>query len=123
MIDAHPAAAAATTRRHLAEKGTGARTPLAVSTDGAGGVAVDVGVQPTARKWTVRLNLRPGQRVVDATLDGAPLAVAHIAPLAAAVRPFRGAGAAPPPLAGAVAEIELPAAAAARSVAAKIVDV
>ena len=122
VVDAHPAAGAAATRRHLAEKGTGARTPLAVSTDGAGGVAVDIGALPTARKWTVRLHLRPGQRVVDATLDGAPLAVAHIAPLAAAARPFRGAGAAPPPLAGAVAELELPAAAAARSVAARIVD-
>ena len=54
---------------------------------------------PTARTWTVRLHLAPGERVVGATLDGAPVAVDHIAPLAAdaadaAPRNGRGAAAA-----------------------------
>ena len=73
----------------------------------------------TARAWVLRVHLRPGQRAKHVTLQGrsgvaSTIAAQHIAPLlpgssaAARYRPFGGAGAAPPPHAGHVLQINVP---------------
>ena len=77
------------------------------------------------RSWVVRVHLLPGQRAVDATVDGvavgaSALKAMHIAPLPAGsvtAFPFGGRGAVPPPAAGPVLELSLSAAAHPRDLA------
>ena len=74
---------------------------------------ISAAADAVARAWVLRFHLRPGQRVRSASVDGVSAAAAsimHIAPgnVEAAFFPFKGAGSAPAPRAGHVAEIRLP---------------
>ena len=62
------------------------------------------------RGWVVRLHLLPGQQVAEATVDGRAAKVVAIKPAAvdAVHAPFGGAGSPPAPLAGPIAEIDMP---------------
>ena len=85
----------------------------------------------TARAWVLRVHLEPGTRVNHAVVDGGVLGEAapfwHLAPIpppsAADYAPFGGKGARPAPLAGHIAELHLPTAAAARAVELTIASV
>jgi alpha-glucosidase (family GH31 glycosyl hydrolase) len=120
--------AASVTERAVHERGAGAeptpRTALRLATDGRGGVSVTVGASPVARAWTLRIHLRPGQEAAHVSLDGKALplespAAHHLPALSVASAegffPFGGRGSRPPPHAGPVLEVALPASAAART--------
>jgi hypothetical protein len=94
-------AAVHTTHRTLFERGTGARTQLAMTTTPAGRTSFTIGQPEEAgggrrpRAWVVRVHLPPAARVVEAAIDGQPTdEFVHLAPLAqaeaAAHLPFGG---------------------------------
>jgi hypothetical protein len=122
VVEAFPASTQAVERRvlygqeHASDADTA--TALVLSTDGRGAVAlaVDVNGAAAARAWVVRLHLRPGERVVDASADGTPLRTTHLAPRSCGDEsfPLGGEGALPPCRAGPVAELRLDTSAASR---------
>jgi hypothetical protein len=65
-----------------------------------------------SRGWLIRLHLRPEQACLSANVDGMDLDVVHIPPVALGTNfsPFGGAGTAPAPNAGHIAEIKVPSA-------------
>ena len=133
-IDAYShadAAAASQTTVVLRARGSGSteRTSATVisfeRTDTAASFSISASDDRAERAWVRRLHLPHGARVLRARLDGAVLpdeALVHIAPAtgtseaAAEYFPFGGKGAAPPRLAGNVAELLIPRSASSRSV-------
>ena len=93
----------------MVERGSSAATALVMTVTAQGRVTLEIGAG-AARGWHLRLHLRVGQRVVAAALDGGDVAWQTLAPGHAAAWPFAGRGAPPPPHAGPIAEIALPAA-------------
>jgi hypothetical protein len=102
------------------------RTPILLKRQG-GRISVGIGAAAGAYKgqldkrgWVVRLRLRPGENLKAVSADGKPVEAKTIAPRAARELaptaykdiplPLTGAGAAPPPQAGPVVEVHLPAA-------------
>jgi len=113
-LEAFPSRAALASRRTLFERGTSARTEIALLSAGDGTVQLTVSASEDslARAWLLRVHLFPGQHAANATINGAPvlgLAAAHIQPGAedAPIFPFGGPGSAPAKLAGSVVEIPL----------------
>ena len=123
-LDAFPTAGASDTRRSVFALKTAVKTDVAMQNDGDGkaSFSISTAADGSARSWMLRLHLKPGQRVVSATVDDVALAlsaVAHIAPVKSVDTPFfpfGGVGTAPAANAGHIAEITLASGAHARSV-------
>ena len=120
-LEAFPDSGPRTARRTVVERRAAGRTELALSTDGVGGVRPEIGAGPL-RAWMLRLHLRASERAAAATVDGQAAAVRHLQPGADGARyfPLSGAGTAPAPLAGSVAEITVPAGRSARAIVVNI---
>ena len=130
-LELHPSTSATVTERTLyAAPADGGRekatTHLALRTDGRGKAALEIteASDGTARAWVVRLNLRPGEVVTSALLDGVELdaemlASSHLEAVQhrGVVFPFGGKGTAPLEQAGPVVELRLARTAHARSLA------
>jgi hypothetical protein len=145
VLEAFPSATAATTtNRAVVERGAdtgGARTDLALTTDGRGAATISIGSvgrSSLARAWVLRVHLAAGETVQTLHIDGvavhgptavtaaaAPLTaippVAELGDVAGTVFPFQGVGAADPPAAGDVVEIPLARASHARTVRIQII--
>lgn len=116
-IEAFPCSGSCSSSRKVVEnKGS---TDVEMHTDGKGNVVVQIGPSPIERAWVVRLNLRLSEKMAFANIDGTVVPSAsklHLAPNGKDYFPLMGAHSAPPPGAGPVAELVLPAASHARRV-------
>ena len=140
------ATAALTTRRTVVERGTSMDvdaapvTELVLTSDGKGAsVHLAIGAParsvaarrphrdtadapphedlPPPRQWLVRFHLAPRQTLVTCKVDGVAAACRELATRAQTARtPFGGRGAPPPPLAGAIVEVDVPAGRTARAI-------
>eukprot|EP00811_Abedinium_folium_P030410 NODE_4871_length_1836_cov_3.769456.p1 GENE.NODE_4871_length_1836_cov_3.769456~~NODE_4871_length_1836_cov_3.769456.p1 ORF type:complete len:331 (+),score=115.76 NODE_4871_length_1836_cov_3.769456:751-1743(+) len=113
-LEAFPSHHRHATRHAVFERDSGARTDIAMRTDGRGKVRLEIGEPEQGgleREWLLRLHLLRGQRAAVATVEGlGAVAVRHVEPQASGndFFPLGGAGSAPAPLAGPVAEVWLP---------------
>lgn len=125
-LELFPSKDAVETSRTIAEKGTDATqetTNIVLSTDGKGHAQVDIKPSNDAdRAWLLRFNLKSGERLIRAQVDGESVPVSsitEIAPVdeadALSFFPLRGAGGSAP-RAGPVFELQLAAKSGARSV-------
>lgn len=108
-----------TTTRTLFERGTGARTEIAMTmragvANGTVVVALQIGQAEDrrSRAWTLRLHMPPLASIVGATTDGSSTRDFTMLEPVSSDRsgdflPFGGVGARPAPLGGHVAEVEL----------------
>mmetsp|Transcript_100953 Transcript_100953/g.301187 ORF Transcript_100953/g.301187 Transcript_100953/m.301187 type:complete len:811 (-) Transcript_100953:162-2594(-) len=128
-LEAFPSSVARSTTRTVFERRGGERTDIALASDGAGRVHIDIGASGggAPRAWVLRIHLLPGQHAVGASVDGRPSLspLRHIEPLKSAGHdffPLGGAGSAPALHAGAVVELQLASSAKPRSVSVAVSD-
>jgi hypothetical protein len=129
VVDAYPCSKTCSTTRTIYERSTGphpASTNLTLSTSGSKVVRLEIG-PGVERAWVLRLNLRHGQQVASASVDGESVASTTIHAKEfddgtpwSGYYPFGGSGSfsgsPPPSKAGPVVEIPLESSAAARVV-------
>jgi len=108
-LEAFPSSAATQSKRSVFERGSDVRTDLLLTTNGAGGVQIDISESAVEREWMVRVHLRNGEKAVSASLDGVAQSMSTLQPaLSAEYFPLAGAGTPPPHRAGAVVEVKIP---------------
>eukprot|EP00929_Paragymnodinium_shiwhaense_P061784 TRINITY_DN30879_c0_g1_i1.p1 TRINITY_DN30879_c0_g1~~TRINITY_DN30879_c0_g1_i1.p1 ORF type:complete len:772 (-),score=157.04 TRINITY_DN30879_c0_g1_i1:278-2593(-) len=123
-LEAFPGRSNSHTTRFVYERDSSKKTKIEMTVSEGGKVRVNIEAGPQ-RAWTLRVHLLPGQRVDSATIDGSPVAglLPHLTPEADYAKqfPLQGSGTPPAPSAGAIAELQLSAAEAAREVVFSIV--
>jgi len=121
-LEMFPSCDPLSTKRTVVERGTAAQTDIVMHTDDKNTMLLEIGPS-TARAWTIRVHLRPHQRILSAKVDGEELSVADLVQLLPSENggfPLSGSGSLPPSKAGPIVEIPLAQAAVARSVEVKI---
>lgn len=123
-LEAFLSTRAHSSERYVFERSTQASdvpsTSLSWRFDGQGTAELQIGTSEIDRSWALRVHLRQGQQVINATLDGEPLSTLHMTEQQSGnVNPFTplgGRGVAAAPKAGPVVELNLPRASGPRTV-------